>query len=105
MTSAKQRSSFEDLSDPHRAPSPASIDQRGDRVGRRPEMKIEARQNLTIFHDGPPSSAWNSKAIQERIQEDPSQGFEPRRFWPGKQMQVDIARPSRSQRRGADTAR
>jgi hypothetical protein len=104
MMSAEQRSGLEDLSDSHLASPPASSDQRCDRVGRRIEMKIQARQNPSIFDDGPSSPTRYSEAMQERVQGDPLQGFEPRRLWPGPQMQVDIQRPSRAQRRGTNTA-
>jgi hypothetical protein len=105
ISSAEQRSGLENLSDSHLASSPASTDQRDDRVGRRTEMEIQARQNPSVFDDRPPSPTRGSEAMQEWVQMDPPQGFEPSRLWPGQQMQVDVPRPSRPQRRGANTAR
>jgi hypothetical protein len=104
VTLAKQCSSFEDLSNSHLAPSPAPTKQRGNRVRRRIEIKIETCQNLPIFHDSPPSPTRDSEAMQERVQGDPSQGFKPRRLWPGQQIQVDGPRPPWAQWRGTDTA-
>lgn len=68
-------------------------------------MEIEARQDTPVFRDGPAAPARGPEATEECIQREPSQGFEPRRLRPVPQVQVDIPRPPRSQRRDPNTTR